>query len=344
MRRFLARLAARVSSFLARLAARVASSLPILMPFQRWPAWPLRRSSTRWLYAAAANALRQTRAQPDRRDWSAVPRRAWPMLASAPFTLAVIVAAVTLAALAAALKPLDAEPSDLATSALWAVQGAIVAFSLSLTLFAYEILPSEWAARRDLALVAAFPSALRLGFALLAITGIALVFAPGDFADWMRWIAFVMSALWGLLLLFTFTQIANIRNPDHRLYLRRADLRRTTLDTLRAQLLDRAGIHILRERIGASQGSFSAWISPHAGDAETQFHRAARYGVVVDVDLVALDQGCLATFRAGAALEVSARLGQSVSDETILARASAALLEDVRAHLRRAFIVESSTR
>lgn len=273
--------------FLARLRALLSASIPILMPFARWPAWPFRRSSTRWLRAAAARALRETRSQPDRRDWSAIPRRAWPVLASLPFTVAVVVAAVGLAALAATLCPIDAEPSDLATSALWSVQGAVVAISLSLTLFAYEILPSEWAARRDLALVAAFPSALRLGFALLAITGIALVFAPGDFSGWMRWLSFIGSGLWGLLLLSTFTQIANIRNSDHRLALRRADLRRTTLDTLRVQLLDRAGVHILRERLGLSGGSLAAWISGQSGDSEAQFYRATNCGTVVDVDMVA---------------------------------------------------------
>jgi hypothetical protein len=239
---------------------------------------------------------------------------------------------------------MKAAPSDLATSALWSVQGAVVAFSLSLTLFAYEILPSEWAARRDLALVAAFPSALRLGFALLAITGIALVFAPGDFSDWMRWFAFIGSALWGLLLLSTFTQIANIRNSDHRLALRRADLRRTTLDALRVQLLDRAGVHILRERLALSAGHFAAWISGESGDSEAQFYRAARGGIVVDVDMVAVDQACLVTRNAGAVLEVAVRLGQTMSEEAILARANAPLDETARAHLRRAFVIDRRVR
>lgn len=219
-----------------------------------------------------------------------------------------------------------------------------MAFSLSLTLFAYEILPSEWAARRDLALVAAFPSALRLGFALLAITGIALVFAPGDFSGWMRWLAFVGSALWGLLLLSTFTQIANIRNSDHRLALRRADLRRTTLDTLGVQLLDRAGVHILRERLGLSGGRLAAWISGESGDSEAQFYRAPNGGTVVDVDMVALDQACLVTTNTGAVLEVAVRLGQSIPEEAILARASAPLVETARAHLRRAFVIGRTTK
>lgn len=329
---------------LARLLARVSASLPMLMPFARWPAWPLRRSSTRWLRAAAARALRDARTRPERRDWAALSGRLWPILASAPFAVAVLAGAVSFAALAGTLLSVEVGPSDLATSTLWAVQGAVIAFSLSLTLFAYQILPSEWAARHDLSLVAAFPAALRLGFAVLAITGVGLVFAPGDFSDLMRWTAFISSAVWGILLLFTFTQVAKIRNADHRLALRRADLRRTTLLTLQAQLLDRAGVNILRGRLDRSHCTFSPWISPHATDAEAQLYRAGLTGTVVDVDMLALDQACLATRDAGAVLEVAVRLGQAVSGETLLARAGAAFPARARAHLRRVFVIAASAR
>ena len=270
---------------------------------------------------------------------SAIPRRAWPILASAPFTVAVIAIAILLAGVASSIYPLEVGPSDDATSALWAVQGAVVAFSLSLTLFAYEILPSEWAARRDLALVAAFPSALRLGFALLAVTGIALVFAPGDFAGWMRWIAFVLSATWGLILLFAFTQIANIRNQEHRLALRRADLRRTTSKTLRIQLVDRAAMHILGRRLEDNHARFSAWISTHAGDTDEQLFRSGRDGIVVDVDMSSLDRACAVAHDPGSSLEISVRLGQRVSQDSLLARSDRDLTVAARTHLSRAFVV-----
>lgn len=327
---------------LAGILARVSAVLPVLMPFARVPAWPLRRSPTRWLRAAAARALRDARTRPERRDWAALSARLWPILASAPFTVVVVAGTLVLAALAATLLSLRASPSDMATSALWAVQGAVIAFSLSLTLFAYQILPTEWAARHDLSLVAAFPAALRLGFAVLAITGVGVVFAPGDFSSWMRWAAFISSGLWGILLLFTFTQVAKIRNAEHRLAVRRADLRRTTLRTLRGQLLDRAGLTILRQRLEASHGRFAAWITPQTADDEAQFHRAAFSGTILDVDMLELGLACMATQEAGGVLEVAVRLGQAVNEDTLLARGSITLPDTARTHLRRAFVIAPS--
>lgn len=344
MRSLLARIAARASAFLAGLAAHISSSLPMLMPFARWPAWPLRRSSSRWLRAAAARALRDARTRPDRRDWDELSSHLWPVLASAPFTVGIVAGVIAFAALAATTLSIESGPSDLATSTLWGVQGAVIAFSLSLTLFAYQILPTEWAARHDLSLVAAFPAALRLGFAVLGITGMAVVFAPGEFSDWMRWAAFVTSALWGILLLFTFTQVAKIRNADHRLAVRRADLRRTTLRTLQQQLLDRAGGNILRERLDRSQGRVDAWISPQATDDEAQLYRSGTSGTVVDIDMLALDIACRSTHEAGGVLEVAARLGQVVSEETLLARAGIPLPVRARTHLGRAFVIGASAR